>query len=157
RGRMNDRRSYAQPWAVGKPADGRAVGEVMKSQHPGFPAGTIVASQLGWREHFVSSGEGVLPIDRSLAPLSAYLGVLGVPGFTGWDGLKEIGQPKAGETLVVSGAAGATGSLVVQMGKILGCRVVGTAGTPDKCAWLTRELGADAAIDYRKAGDLHEA
>jgi NADPH-dependent curcumin reductase CurA len=90
-------------------------------------------------------------------PLSAYLGVLGVPGFTGWYGLKEIGKPKAGETLVVSGAAGATGSLVVQAGKILGCRVVGTAGTEAKCAWLTKELGADAAINYRTAGDLHEA
>ncbi len=157
RGRMNEKQSYAQPWQVGQPADGRAVGEVMKSGNPRFPAGAIVVSNLGWREHFVSNGEGVLAIDRGLAPLSAFLGVLGVPGFTGWYGLKEIGKPKAGETLMVSGAAGATGSLVVQVGKILGCRVVGTAGTDDKCAWLTKELGADAAINYRKAGDLGAA
>jgi NADPH-dependent curcumin reductase CurA len=157
RGRMNEKQTYAQAWQVGQPADGRAVGEVMKSQNPRFPVGAIVVSNLGWREHFVSSGEGVLSIDRGLAPLSAFLGVLGVPGFTGWYGLKEIGKPKDGESLVVSGAAGATGSLVVQIGKILGCRVVGTAGTDDKCAWLTKELGADAAINYRKAGDLGAA
>ena len=157
RGRMNEKQTYAQAWQIGQPADGRAVGEVMKSQNPRFPVGAIVASNLGWREHYVCNGEGVLTIDRALAPLSAFLGVLGVPGFTGWYGLKEIGRPKSGETLVVSGAAGATGSLVVQIGKILGCRVVGTAGTDDKCAWLTKQLGADAAINYRKAGDLAAA
>jgi len=157
RGRMNEKQTYAQAWQIGQPADGRAVGEVMKSQNPRFAVGAVVVSNMGWREHFVSTGEGVLPIDRGLAPLSAFLGVLGVPGFTGWYGLKEIGRPKAGETLVVSGAAGATGSLVVQIGKILGGRVVATAGTDDKCAWLTKELGADAAINYRKAGDLAAA
>jgi NADPH-dependent curcumin reductase CurA len=156
RGRMNDRRSYAKPWEVGQPADGRAVGQVLASNDPRFKPGDIVASMLGWREAFVSAGEGLTALDRSL-PLPAYLGVLGVPGFTGWYGLKEIGKPKAGETLVVSGAAGATGSLVVQMGKILGLRVVGTAGTDDKCKWLTSELGADAAINYKKAPDLFEA
>jgi NADPH-dependent curcumin reductase CurA len=157
RGRMNEKQTYAQAWQIGQPADGRAVGEVMTSQNEHFPVGAVVVSNLGWREHYVSTGEGVLPIDRRLAPLSAFLGVLGVPGFTGWYGLKEIGRPKAGETLVVSGAAGATGSLVVQIGKILGCRVVATAGTDDKCAWLTRDLGADAVINYRKAGDLAAA
>ena len=156
RGRMNDRRSYAKPWEVGQPADGRAVGEVVKSNDPRFKPGTLVSSMLGWREYFVSRGEGLTPLDRSL-PLASYLGVLGVPGFTGWYGLTEIGQPKPGETLVVSGAAGATGSLVVQLGKLLGCRVVGTAGTDDKCKWLTGELGADAAINYRRAPDLFEA
>ena len=156
RGRMNDRRSYAKPWEVGQPADGRAVGVVLKSSAPGLAAGDRVASMLGWREHYVAKAEGLNKLDPSV-PLSAYLGVLGVPGFTGWYGLKEIGKPKAGETLVVSGAAGATGSLVVQVGKILGCRVVGTAGTEAKCAWLTKELGADVAINYRTAGDLYEA
>lgn len=156
RGRMNDRRSYAKPWEVGQPADGRAVGEVLKSNDPRFKPGSIVSSTLGWREYFAAPGEGLTPLDRSL-PLASYLGVLGVPGFTGWYGLKEIGQPKAGETLVVSGAAGATGSLVVQLGKLLGCRVVGTAGTDDKCKWLTTELGADAAINYRRSPDLFEA
>jgi NADPH-dependent curcumin reductase CurA len=156
RGRMNEKQTYAQAWQVGEPADGRAVGEVMKSRNPSFPEGALVVSNLGWRQHFVSAGTGVLVIDRTLAPPSAFLGVLGVPGFTGWYGLTQIGKPRAGETLVVSGAAGATGSLVVQIGKILGCRVVGTAGTDDKCAWLTGDLGADVAINYRK-GDLDQA
>jgi len=156
RGRMSDRKSYAPSFEVGKPMEGRAIGQVVKSKHATLKEGAIVSSMLGWREYFVSAGEGMNPVDPSL-PLSAYLGVLGIPGFTGWYGLKQIGKPKAGETLVVSGAAGATGSLVVQLGKILGCRVVGTAGTDDKCAYLTRELGADAAINYKKAGDLFDA
>jgi len=160
RGRMNDRKSYAPPFQIGEPLNGRAVGQVVTSGSPHFQPGDFVASMLGWREYFVTDGEGLNPVDRRLAPLAAYLGVLGVPGFTGWYGLKEIGRPKAGETLVVSGAAGATGSLVGQMGKILGCRVVGTAGTDDKCAHLTRELGLDAAINYKTAdlyGALHQA
>ncbi|MDP2627863.1 MAG: NADP-dependent oxidoreductase [Candidatus Rokubacteria bacterium] len=157
RGRMVDRKSYATPWTLNQPCDGRAVGRVVRSKHPTLAAGDYVSSTLGWRESFVSSGQGLNRLDLSLAPLPAYLGVLGVPGFTGWYGLKEMGRPKAGETLVVSGAAGATGSLVGQMGKILGCRVVGTAGTEDKCAYLTRDLGFDAAVNYRTAGDLHEA
>jgi NADPH-dependent curcumin reductase CurA len=156
RGRMREGRSYAQPWEVGRPADGRAVGVVVRSGDPKLAPGDRVASMLGWREHFVAKTDTLNTLDPGV-PLSAYLGVLGVPGFTGWYGLKEIGKPRAGETLVVSGAAGATGSLVVQVGKILGCRVVGTAGTEAKCAWLTRELGADAAVNYRTAGDLYEA
>ena len=157
RGRMRDRKSYAPPFQVGQPLDGRAIGQVVASNHPKLAAGDYVASMLGWREYFVSSGEGVNKVDRALAPLPAYLGVLGMPGFTGWYGLKEIGKPKAGETLVVSGAAGAVGLLAAQIGKLLGCRVVGTAGTDDKCAYLTKELGLDAAINYKKAGDLYEA
>ena len=157
RGRMSDRKSYAQPWQIGQPADGRAIGQVMASRAPAFAEGSFVSSMLGWREYFVAPAQALLPVDRGLASLSAYLGVLGIPGFTGWYGLKEIGKPKSGETLVVSGAAGATGSLVAQMGKILGCRVVGTAGTDDKCAWLTGACRLDAAINYRKAGDLYEA
>lgn len=157
RGRMNEKQSYARPWQVGEPADGRAIGEVVKSQSPRLPVGAHVASMLGWREAFVANADTLQPVDRNLAPLSAYLGALGIPGFTGWYGLKQIGKPKEGETLVVSGAAGATGSLVAQAGKILGCRVVGTAGTDEKCAWLTKELGADAAINYRKVSDLDAA
>ncbi len=157
RGRMNDRKSYVPPFQIGQPLQGGAVGRVAKSSHPKFAEGDYVSSLLGWREWFVSGGEGVSKIDPQLAPLSAYLGVLGVPGFTGWYGLKEIGKPKASETLVVSGAAGATGSLVGQVGKILGCRVVGTAGSDDKCAYLTAELGFDAAINYKTAGDLYDA
>jgi NADPH-dependent curcumin reductase CurA len=155
RGRMNDRKSYAQPWQIGRPADGRAIGQVLASRAPGFAEGDFVASMLGWREHFTAPAGALMKVDRGVAPLSAYLGVLGVPGFTGWYGLKEIGRPTAGETLVVSGAAGATGSLVAQMGVILGCRVVGTAGTDPKCAWLTGR--GIHAINYRTAGDLYEA
>jgi len=156
RGRMSDRQSYAPSFEVGKPMEGRAIGQVVKSSHPRIKEGAIVSSMLGWREYFVSAGEGLSLVDPSL-PLSSYLGVLGIPGFTGWYGLKQIGRPKSGETLVVSGAAGATGSLVVQMGKVLGCRVVGTAGTDGKCAHVTRELGADAAINYKTAENLFEA
>ena len=156
RGRMSDRKSYAPSFEVGKAMEGRAIGRVVKSKHPTLKEGAAVSSMLGWREFFVSRGEGLGPVDPSL-PLSAYLGVLGIPGFTGWYGLKMIGKPKPGETLVVSGAAGATGSLVVQLGKTLGCRVVGTAGTDDKCAYLTRELAADAAINYKKEADLLDA
>jgi len=116
RGRMSDRKSYAPSFEVGKPMEGRAIGRVVRSTHPSLKEGAVVSSMLGWREYFVSSGEGLNPVDPSL-PLAAYLGVLGIPGFTGWYGLKMIGKPKPGETLVVSGAAGATGSLVVQMGK----------------------------------------
>ncbi len=156
RGRMSDRKSYAPSFEVGKPMEGRAIGRVIMSKHPSLKEGTVVSNMLGWREYFVSKGEGLSAVDPS-HPLPAYLGVLGMPGFTGWYGLKMIGKPKAGETLVVSGAAGAVGSMVVQIGKILGCRVVGTAGTDDKCAYLTRALGADAAINYKKAGDLLDA
>ena len=157
RGRMSDRKSYAPSWQLGQPCDGRAIGQVVASKDDRFKPGDHVSSMLGWREHFVSPGGGLQVVDPKVAPLSAYLGVLGIPGFSGWYGLKEIGKPKAGETLVVSGGAGAVGSLVVQMGKILGCRVVATAGSERKCAWLTKELGADAAINYRTAGDLYQA
>lgn len=157
RGRMNDSKSYVPPFQIGKPLDGGAVGRVLASNHPSFAAGDYVTSMFGWREYFVSGGENIRKIDPRLAPLSAYLGVLGIPGFTGWYGLQKIGQPKIGETLVVSAAAGATGSLVGQLGKTLGCWVVGTAGRDDKCAWLTKELGFDAAINYKTAGDLHAA
>src|SRR5882762_9463912 len=138
-GRMSDRKSYAPSFELGKPMEGRAIGRVVKSKHPTLKVGAVVSSMLGWREYFVSRGEGLNTVDPSL-PLSAYLGVLGIPGFTGWYGLKMIGKPKPGETLVVSGAAGATGSLVVQMGKIVGCRVVGTAVSYANCAYLTKDF-----------------
>ena len=153
RGRMSDRKSYAPSFQVGEPMEGRAVGQVVKSNHRQVKEGAAVSSMLGWREYFVAPAESVNLLDSSF-PLSSYLGVLGIPGFTGWYGLTHIGRPKSGETLVVSGAAGATGSLVVQLGKILGCRVVGTAGSDDKCAYLTRELGADVAINYKKSEAL---
>jgi len=157
RGRMNDAKSYAQPFQIGKAMEGGAVSRIVESKNPAFAVGDHVMTMFGWREYLISDGRGVNKVDPRLAPLPAFLGVLGIPGMTGWYGLKEIGQPKAGETLVVSGAAGATGSLVVQMGKILGCRVVGTAGGPAKCKFLTDELGVDVAIDYKKETDLFAA
>jgi NADPH-dependent curcumin reductase CurA len=155
RGRMNDRKSYVPAFQLHEPLSGGAVGQVIKSRRTDLPEGTWVLSMMGWREYFAAGG-GLVPVDPGLAPVSAYLGVLGLPGFTGWFGLKEIGRPRAGETLVVSAAAGATGSLVGQIGKILACRVVGIAGGDDKCAYLTGELGFDAAVNYR-TGDLHAA
>jgi NADPH-dependent curcumin reductase CurA len=157
RGRMNDAASYVAPFQIGKPLEGGAVARVVASRNPGFAAGDYVMTMNGWREYFLSDGRGVNKIDPRLAPISAYLGVLGVPGLTGWYGLKYIGEPKAGETLLVSGAAGATGSMVAQMGKILGCRVVAVAGGAAKCKFLTEEWGVDAAVDYKQEPDLFEA
>jgi NADPH-dependent curcumin reductase CurA len=155
RGRMNDRKSYAPPFQLGQPMNGAAVGQVVKSRRPELAEGSWVLSMMGWREYFAAA-EGLVPVDPAAAPVSAYLGVLGIPGFTGWYGLKEIGRPRPGETLVVSAAAGATGSLVGQIGKIAGCRVVGIAGGDDKGTYLA-ELGFDHAINYRTCGDLYEA
>ncbi len=157
RGRMNDAASYVAPFQIGKPLEGGAVARVVESRNPAFAVGDHVMTMNGWREYFVSDGRGVNKIDPRLAPASAFLGVLGVPGMTGWYGLKYIGEPKAGETLVVSGAAGATGSFVAQMGKVLGCRVVGVAGGAEKCQFLTSELGLDAAVDYKAEPDLFAA
>lgn len=150
RGRMVERKSYIAPFQIGKPLEGSAVGRVIKSSNPQFAEGDWVSSMQGWREYYASSGQGVQKLPAGVAPPSAFLGVLGIPGFTGWYGLREIGKPKAGETLVVSAAAGATGSLVGQLGKVLGCRVVGVAGGEEKCAFITKELGFDAAVDYKK-------
>lgn len=157
RGRMNDTKSYVPSFQIGKPLEGGAVARVVESKNPAFSVGDYVLTMYGWREYVISDGRGVNKVDPRLAPVSAFLGVLGIPGFTGWYGLKEIGQPKAGETLVVSGAAGATGSLVAQMGKLLGCRVVATAGGEAKCKFLTEELGVDAAVDYKAEPDLFAA
>jgi len=157
RGRMNDTKSYSASFQVNQVMDGGAIGEVVESNNPNFPKGVMVSSMGGWREHFVSDGKMVTPVNPKLAPPSAFLGVLGIPGFTAWYGLKFIGEPKAGETLVVSAAAGATGSLAGQLGKLWGCRVVGTAGSAEKCEYLKRELGFDAVINYKAAGNLDAA
>lgn len=157
RGRMDDRKSYAPSVAIGAPMVGEAVAEVMESDHPGFAAGDIVLAPTGWVGHAASDGKGVAgtpmrKLDRELAPLSTALGVLGMPGFTAWSGLKLIGRPKAGETVVVAAASGPVGSLVGQLAKIAGCRTVGIAGGPEKCRALTDEFGFDAAIDHRAPG-----
>jgi NADPH-dependent curcumin reductase CurA len=157
RGRMSDARSYVPPVAVGDVMEGGIVGEVVRSSHPGFAVGDVVEGRLGWREYALSAGKGVRRIDPALAPISTALGVLGMPGLTAYFGLLDVGQPKAGETVVVSAASGAVGGLVGQIAKLKGCRAVGLAGTDAKVRYLTEELGYDAGINYRTAPNLDAA
>jgi len=153
RGRMSDAKSYVKGVDIGEVMVGQTAGEVVESKNPGFRKGDHVLTQLGWQLY--GATKEVMKVDGSRAPLSYYLGVLGMPGMTAYFGLKEIGQPKAGETVVVSAASGAVGSVVGQLAKIWGCRAVGIAGGREKCDYVTRELGFDACIDY-KAGKLRD-
>ena len=153
RGRMNDVKSYAPPVKLGEVMVGGVVGQVTASQHSKFQPGDFVEGFLGWQTYALSDGKGVRKLDPNLAPISTALSVLGMPGLTAYFGLLEIGQPQTGETVVVSGAAGAVGSLVGQIAKIKGCRVVGVAGTDDKVDYLVRELGFEAAFNYKTTGD----
>jgi NADPH-dependent curcumin reductase CurA len=149
RGRMNDTRSYIPPFELGEPLDGGAVGEVVASESEAVAVGDTVAHQLGWREHAVLDARQVRRIDVSQVPASAYLGVLGMPGMTAYAGLVRIGEVKPGDTVFVSGAAGAVGSLAGQIARNLGAeRVIGSAGSPEKIAYVVDELGFDAAFDY---------
>ncbi len=155
RGRMTDRKSYIPPFQLGKALEGGSVGEVVESRNPAFARGDyVVGFQGGWKEYFLSDGQGLMKVDPSLAPLSAYLGILGMPGMTAYVGLMRIGELKEGDDVLVSAAAGAVGSIVCQIAKIKGCRVVGIAGGADKCAWLKSELGVDETIDYKAAADF---
>jgi NADPH-dependent curcumin reductase CurA len=156
RGWMNDARSYIRPVRIGEVMRAAALGSVVASNHPGFAVGDHVTGTFGIQEYAISDGRGVLKADQERAPLPTYLGVLGLTGLTAWFGLLDVGKPKAGDTVVVSGAAGAVGSVVGQLAKHLGCRVVGIAGGAEKCRLLTEEFGFDAAIDYR-AGDIRAA
>ncbi|MFJ5228979.1 NADP-dependent oxidoreductase [Kitasatospora sp. NPDC088391] len=149
RGWLDDRPSYLPPVGLGQVMRAGSVVEVVESAHPDFRVGEFVTGTFGVQEYAVSDGRGTHKVDPALAPLPTYLGALGMPGMTAYFGLLEVGALREGETVVVSGAAGAVGSLVGQIARIKGCRVVGIAGGPDKCAWLTDELGFDAAIDYR--------
>ena len=153
RGRMNDRESYAPPVQLGEVMVGGLVGQVAASQHPQFRPGDFVEGYLGWQTHALSDGQGLRKLDPNLAPLSTALSVLGMPGLTAYFGLLAIGQPQSGETVVVSGAAGAVGSLVGQIAKLKGCRVVGVAGTDAKVGYLLKELGFDAAFNYKTIAD----
>jgi hypothetical protein len=148
RGRMTGVRTYVDGFAVGDVIEGGAVGRVVESRHPGFSAGDWALSMLGWREVGIAPGDTLRKLDADVAPPSSALGVLGVTGFTAWLGLKEIGDVKEGETLYVSGAAGAVGSIAVQLGKLQGLRVIGSAGSAEKVEWL-RSLGVEA-FDYRE-------
>src|SRR5216117_1394878 len=153
RGRMNDVKSYAQPAELGKPMVGGAVSEVIASSHPAFPTGSFVVGPTGWQAYALSRGAGMRKLDPKAAPLSTALGVLGMPGMTAYVGLLDIGQPKPGETVLVSAASGAVGAVVGQLAKIKGCRAVGVAGSPEKCRYVVDELGFDACINY-KTDDL---
>lgn len=152
---MNDVKSYAPPVAIGGVMGGGAVGKVIQSNNAAFNEGDIVEGMFGWQEYAVSNGQGVRKIDPSLAPISTALGILGMPGLTAYFGLLEIGKPQPGETVVVSGAAGAVGSIAGQIAKIKGCRAVGIAGADDKVAYLTGELGFDAAFNYKAVDDYY--
>ena len=149
RGRMDDAKSYAPPVAIGGVMVGGAVAEVVDSKHAGFAAGDLVVGSFGWCSHAVSDGDGVRKIDPHLAPISTALGVLGMPGFTAYVGLKLHGRPQPGETLVVGAATGAVGSVVGQLAKLQGLRVVGVAGGAEKCALAVEAFGFDACLDHR--------
>lgn len=162
RGRMNDVKSYVAPFALGAPLEGGAIGRVAASRHPAFAEGDYVFSERGWREFFIAGSDtdkvkGLRKIDSSAMPPRAYLGVAGMPGMTAYAGLMLVGRPKPGETVFVSGAAGAVGSLVCQLAKIHGCTVIGSAGTEQKVQWLEEKAGVDAAFNYKKVGSIREA
>lgn len=157
RGRMNDSKSYAQPQPLGQTMQGGTVGEVVESKHPKYAMGDKVVGFGGWQEYSVvdASQPGALKkVDTTHVPLSHYLGAVGMPGVTAWYGLVKIIAPKAGETVVITAASGAVGSAFGALAKARGCRVVGIAGGPDKCKYVTDELGFDACIDYRQNPDV---
>ncbi len=154
RGRMMDRKSYVPPFQVGQPLEGGSVGEVVESKNDKFKPGDIVLNMLGWREYFVSNGKGLTRINPGKGPVQAYLGTLGMPGMTAYFGLLEIGKPNEGETVFVSAASGAVGSIVSQIAKIKGCRVVGSAGSDEKVAWLKEVAGVDEAFNYKTVNNL---
>ncbi len=151
RGMLRDRRSYAPPVAVGEVMRAEGVGDVVASRVAGLPVGTTVTGRFGVQEHAVAAGGDVRPVDVDAFAAEAWLGVLGMTGMTAYFGLLEVGALRTGETVVVSGAAGAVGSVAGQIAKLRGCRVIGIAGGGEKCRWLEEELGFDAAIDYREA------
>jgi NADPH-dependent curcumin reductase CurA len=151
RGWMNEGKSYIPPVGIGEVMRAGAVGRVIASRNPGFAVGDCVYGTLGVQEYAMSNGKGLTKINAGSTPLPVFLGTLGMPGMTAYFGLLEIGQPKPDETVVVSGAAGAVGTVVGQIAKIKGCRVIGIAGGPQKCQYIESELGFDAAIDYKNA------
>ena len=157
RGRMNSGKSYVPPFEVGQPISSGIVAKVLASKNKAFKEGEFVAGMMPWTTKQISDGSGIQKVDPRKVPLSAYLGVLGMTGLTAYCGLTEIGKPKAGETLVVSGAAGAVGTIVGQIGKLLGLHVIGIAGSDEKIEMLTSEFGFDAAINYKTATNMKAA
>src|ERR1700758_4302166 len=151
RGRMDDRESYRPPTPLGEVMPGESVATVVASHHPGYSVGDIVLAHTGWRTHALSDRADLRKLDPAIAPVTTGLGVLGMPGFTAYGGLRVIAKPAPGETVVVAAASGPVGSLVGQLAKIAGARAVGIAGGPEKCAYVRDELGFDAAVDHRAA------
>ncbi|MFU8815635.1 MAG: NADP-dependent oxidoreductase [Pseudomonadales bacterium] len=156
RGRMVDRKSYVPPFQIGETLTGGAIGRVVASAHPDYNEGDMVESFFGWREAFTAPAAQLTPLGKLAAPPSAYLGVLGMPGMTAYVGLLGAASMKDGETVFVSGAAGAVGSVAGQIARLKNCRVIGSAGNADKVAWLTDELGFDYAFDYHQGGLLEQ-
>jgi NADPH-dependent curcumin reductase CurA len=148
RGRMDDAKSYATPVAIGDVMEAGCVAEVMESKNARFKVGDIVNGRFGWRTHMISDGAGVRKINKDVAPISTSIGVLGMPGMTAYVGLLDIGEPKEGETVVVSAASGAVGAIVGQIAKIKGCRVIGVAGSKEKCDYVKNTLGFDECISH---------
>ena len=157
RGRMNDAKSYISPFEIGKPIEGGVVAKVIDSKSTEFKAGDFVVGRLPWLVRSVVSSKGLQKINATIAPASYYLGVLGMPGLTAYFGLMDIGKPKAGQTVVVSGAAGAVGAVVGQIARIHDCRVIGIAGTDEKINLLKSEYGFENAINYKTTPDLKKA
>jgi NADPH-dependent curcumin reductase CurA len=153
RPRMTELRSYTPPFELGKPLTGGSVGEVVESRNPRFARGDVVIGMLNWATHTLHDGKGLRKIEPGAAPLQAYLGVLGMPSFTGWYGMKHICRPKDGETVFVSAATGAVGQVAGQLAKLAGSRVVGCAGDDEKCLWAVREAGYDACFNHRTERD----
>jgi hypothetical protein len=151
---MEESKSYAEPQPLGETMIGGTAGVVEASQNPAFAPGDAVVGYLGWAEYGLSDGTMLNKVDTRHVPLSAYLGPVGMPGVTAWYGLKQICKPQAGETVLVSAASGAVGSVVGQLAKLAGCRAIGIAGGPDKCAYVRDELGFDACIDHRAHADV---
>jgi len=154
RGRMEETKSYAESQKLGETMIGGTVGVVEASSNPGFAVGDTVLGMFGWQEYGLSDGSGLMKIDTRSVPMSAYLGAVGMPGVTAWYGLNRICRPKGGETVLVSAASGAVGSVVGQLAKHAGCRAIGIAGGQEKCEYVVSELGFDACIDHRRHGDV---
>lgn len=154
RGRMYDRESYIPAFQIGETISGGSIGKVVQSSSDHFQIGDYVLNSAGWREYFVSNGVGLMKVDPSIAPVQSFLGALGMPGMTAYVGLLNIGKPKENETVYVSAASGAVGSIACQIAKIKGCRVVGSAGSDQKVEWLLDKIGIDAAFNYKEVDNL---
>ncbi len=154
RGRMIDRESYIPPFQLNQPLEGGCIGRVVESRNSRFKVDDIVLGMSGWREYFISDSTGLFKVDPTVAPIQTFLGTVGMPGFTAYYGLIEIGNPQKRQTIFVSAAAGAVGAIVCQIAKIKGCYVVASAGSDEKVVWLLQEAGVDAAFNYKKADNV---